>query len=103
VILLPGPLHANVGVSYLDNFGMFNAFIASIGLSYDFGPSRTSTAVKVEQTPPVKAQPLKEQPPTEQPPQKPAAPLELQRLSFDDVYPVFRSYYDNHCIERNRG
>jgi tetratricopeptide (TPR) repeat protein len=98
VIILPGPLHATVGVSYLDYFGLYNGLIASIGLAYDFGPSRTTTPVKVQQAPPVKAQPLKEQPPKEQPLQKPAAPLELRELSFDDVYPVFRSYYDNHPL-----
>ena len=95
VILLPGPLHLNVGASCLDYFGLYSGLIASVGLSYDFSPSGTATPVKVQQAPPVKPQPLKEQPPKEQPPQKPAAPLELQQLSFNDVYPVFRSYYDN--------
>jgi ABC-type oligopeptide transport system substrate-binding subunit/tetratricopeptide (TPR) repeat protein len=43
------------------------------------------------------AVPLNEAP-KEQPPQKSAAPLELKELSFDDVYPVFRTYYDTHPL-----
>jgi tetratricopeptide (TPR) repeat protein len=98
VILLPGPWHVSVGASYDYYFGLYNGLSASIGLSYDLAPSSATTPVKMQQAPPVKAQPLNEQAPNEQPPQKPAASLELKELSFDDVYPVFHTYYDNHPL-----
>ena len=34
----------------------------------------------------------------EQPSQKPEASLQLKELSFDDVYPVFHTFYDTHPL-----
>src|SRR5208282_6321538 len=90
VIVLPGPLHATVGASYVNYLGLYSGLIASLGLSYDFAPS--ATPVKTQQLPPAKVQPLNVQP------SQSTGPLELRQLSFDDVYPVFRSYYDSHPL-----
>jgi hypothetical protein len=50
VILLPSPWHVNVGVAYLYYFGLYSGLSASIGLSYDFAPSRaTKVATLVSQ------------------------------------------------------
>jgi tetratricopeptide (TPR) repeat protein len=97
VVLLPSPWHVNVGASYLYYFGLYSGLSASVGLSYDLGPSRAASPVKVLQPPPVKAQPLNQQP-VKQPPQKPSTTLELKELSFDDIYPVFHTYYDTHPL-----
>jgi tetratricopeptide (TPR) repeat protein len=47
--------------------------------------------------PPLKPQPLEEQPSKEQTPQRPEASLEL-KLFFDDIYPVFYTFYDTHPL-----
>ncbi len=98
VILLPGPWHVSVGASYDYYYGLYSGLSASVGLSYDFAPSSATTSVRMLQPPPVKAQPLNERSLNEQTSQKPGASLELKELSFDDVYPVFHTYYDTHPL-----
>jgi hypothetical protein len=50
VILLRSPWHVNVGVAYLYYFGLYSGLSASIGLSYDFAPSKaTKVAALVSQ------------------------------------------------------
>jgi len=97
MILLSGPLHVIVGASYLSYFGLYGGLRASLGLSYDFALSGAPASVKTQLSPPVKVQPLNAKPSTEQPAQS-TGPLVLGQLSFDDVYPVFRSYYDSHPL-----
>lgn len=97
MIFLPGPLHVNVNAAYVSYFGLYGGLRASVGLAYDFGPPRATTPVETQQAPPVKAQPLNAQQAPQQP-QNATGPLELRQLSFDDVYPVFRSYYDSHPL-----
>jgi tetratricopeptide (TPR) repeat protein len=83
---LPGPLRVTVGASYLSYFGLYSGLSASLGLSYDFARA-SAAAVKVQQQLPVKPQPLNGK-----------APLELKELAFDDIYPVFHTYYDTHPL-----
>ncbi len=98
LILMPSPLHVCVGASFFYYSGLYGGLGVSIGLSYDVAPSSAKIPVKKQQSPPVKAPPLNKQSPEEQPPQKPAASLELKELSFEDIYPVFRAYYDTHPL-----
>ena len=92
VILLPSPWHLSIGASYDYYSGLYSGLSAFIGLSYDLAPSPAMTPVKIQQTPPVKAQPLNQQP------QNPATSLEIKELSLDDVYPVFHTFYDTHPL-----
>ena len=94
--LLPGPLHVSIGASYLCYLGLYSGLEASVGVSYELGASTGTTPV-IQQPLPVKAQPLNQQPSAKQPAQPPAT-LELRDVAFDDVYPVFHTYYDTHPL-----
>ena len=89
MIFLPGPMHVNLGVSYRYYFHLYSGVEAFAGLSYDLFPA-ASGAVKMQQTPSPKPQPLNAEP------GQPS--VQLKELSFDDIYPVFRTYYATHPL-----
>ncbi len=98
-VFLPGPWHLTAGTSYGYYFGLYSGIKVSVGLSYDIIPAAQSvTPAKTEEKPAEKPQPLKTEPAKVQPVEKLAPVVELKNVSFDDIYPVFRTYYSTHPL-----
>jgi tetratricopeptide (TPR) repeat protein len=99
MLFLPGPLHLTFGTAFEDYFGLYSGMKVSAGISYDlFGAAKPVTPAKTEEKPAEKPQPLKTEPPKEKPVEKPATVVELKDAAFDDIYPVFRTYYATHPL-----
>ncbi|MGA2611867.1 MAG: tetratricopeptide repeat protein [Spirochaetia bacterium] len=99
MLFLPGPLHFSLGTSFDYYFGLYSGMKASVGISYDvIGAAKSVTPPKTEEKPVEKPQPLKVEPPKEKPVEKPAPVVELKDVAFDDIYPVFRTYYATHPL-----
>lgn len=87
-------------VSYRHLFGLYSGLSASLGLSYELLAEKPGP-VKVEQKLPVKAEPLKETPEAESSKEKPAVSgVHMGDFSFEDIFPVFHKYYDDHPLGR---
>jgi hypothetical protein len=85
-LFLPGPLHVCVGTTYRYYLGLYNGIAGFAGVSYDLIESMKSAT---RQNPATKVQPLKGES---------TGPVELKQISLDDIFPVFRTYYDTHPL-----
>jgi tetratricopeptide (TPR) repeat protein len=97
ISFLPGRLHINLVGSYVYYFGLYNGFRGSAGISYDLVPGGPASPAKIQEKAPAKPQPLNETPKA-QPAPNPGAAVELKDVHFDDIYPVFRTYYATHPL-----
>jgi tetratricopeptide (TPR) repeat protein len=96
--ILPGPLHVSLGYVYRKYVGLESGVRFMGGVSYDLDAGSPVT-VKTPEKPAAKPQPLDAKPAV-QPPAKPSAAVELKDASFDDIFPVFRTYYATHPLGR---
>ncbi len=91
ILLLPSPLHFSLGASFRSYLGLYTGIAASAGLSYDF-PAGSAAPERIQENPPARPQTLNEETAT------PSASVELKELSFEDIFPVFHTYYDSHPL-----
>jgi tetratricopeptide (TPR) repeat protein len=95
-----GQFMLGAGVSYRYLFGLYSGLSASLGLSYELLKSKPGP-VKLEQKPPAKVEPLKMTVEAKPSKEKPAvAGVHLGDFSFEDIFPVFHKYYDDHPLGR---
>ena len=89
VFLDLGPTFSlGLGVSYRYFFGLFQGIEIALGTGFRF-PSTQAARAPVEQAPSVvRPEPLVEE----------TTGLELQELSFSEIFPVFHKYYDDHPV-----
>ncbi|MEW5816631.1 MAG: tetratricopeptide repeat protein [Spirochaetota bacterium] len=88
-------LSLGLGTGYTNYFGLFQGMHVSIATGYHF-PAGVKETVPAKT--PVQPEPLKTAPAgkTEQK----RTVLELSALEFENVFPVFHKYYDNHPVAR---
>ena len=97
IVLLPGPWHVNLGAMFRYDFGQYMGIKATAGVSYDLVFGNRSAPARTLETLASKPKPL-EATPKKQPAEAPASAVELRDGSFDDIYPVFRTYYAAHPL-----
>jgi hypothetical protein len=82
-----------VEAAYTNYFGLYNGIGISLGLAYHI-PAKGERPVekKVKEKPPVAPTPLEEEDGGES--------LQILNITFDDIFPVFFKYYDDHPVGR---
>ena len=82
--LLSSQWHVDVGASYRYYLALYNGLEVYAGVSYDI-PARASPS-GIRQGPAGRPQPLQ------------GVAIELKNVVFDDIFPVFRTYYATHAL-----
>jgi len=95
-----------VGASYRLYMNLLQTIDLSVGVMYNLFPTVAATSVVSPEQPPAKplpAQPVPAKPvPLKNEPQKPVeqqnSGLVISNLTFENVFPIFHTYYDDHPI-----
>ncbi len=83
-----------IEASYRNFLGLYNDVMIALGASYHFKPGAMKP-VKVKGQPPVKPEPLEEKTV-----KKKCKGLEVENVIFENIFPVFFKYYNDHPVGR---